>query len=399
MIATASCLLRLTTQWYSHVMKDVLLRYKILFIFIVALLAPTVKVLSTVITTPAKILLFLSDTNTLTFAICLLSMHVFSLIWVMLHKLVIAERPWDKYLSSLHITNMETMLVDCSMLLLFDVMIWVPIVYVCILYLFQTANFIILCQTIVLMESMILIQIAFLKQKYHMILILFLLDMILISLHDTQLWYGIFIILLMPLIYFLLKKCYQQDFFKSILSKSEPKKRNKLTIFYSSWPLFYLLIKRLMENKSQLWLVIFPCIVVLFIPFVMLIYANETSNFARITTASMIVNSLLISNLYKCTQINWKEYASYTLSLPVSFYTFFCTSLSIGVIFLAIINVIFLFLASFFVNKNLLLQLLMGLFLSQFSLITMYFPQVKCERYGLFLSFLLMCLFIFASCF
>jgi hypothetical protein len=366
------------------------------------MLAPTMKVLFGVITAPAMVLLSPLDSNSAVFISCLIGMQLFGLLWVMLHQFVVSERPWDKYLSSLHISSFHKMIVDVVMLLVFDAIIWVPIIFVYVLQLFQghtskVGMVVLLCQSIVLIESVVLAQVSFLKCRVSVLYYILVIDFIIIVVSQTinPILQLIVSISLISILSILALKCYKVlNKNDGILKVIKIKDKN---YSYNSPSLFRLLLLGQLENTSKLSMIFIPPIITIFTAVAMLPHASDIAGFPVIISMFMLVNTLSISNLFKRMHMSWEAYSGYTNSLPISKVSLFCACLLVCMSFVLVCNAAIFVAAGFYVDGHVFIKLFVGFLLSLIYLIAAYLPQVEARRYGLLMSFILMFLFAYAD--
>lgn len=385
-------LLRHTVQWYGLVMRETLLRYKLLTVFIIALLAPNLMTLVGLITAPANVLLSTPSSNYALFISCLLSTQFFALIWVMLHRTVISCRPWDKYLLSLRIDNSTKMLVDVFMLSIFNAIIWIPIVFDFFIHAHvdnYTSFILLLGRVLSIIGSLFFIQLVYLKKQYHLLPSMLIINALIVlpSIMFATLLQSILSVFSIFMVYVLISWSKRRG--------QAIRKKIKTELLSNHSSLFVILLQSLIENKAQLSAVLAITAMSLTTAGALLSHESAIPNIAIILSTLTLITALSISNLYKHIHMNWAAFANYTRSLPISEATLLYYSLLITLPIFFIANLPLLITIKLITNKSLFIKSCAGLIAAIIYLSTAYLPQVKGGRYGLFLSFLMMFIFVF----
>lgn len=383
-------LLRYTLQWYSQVMRETLLRYKILVVFLLALLAPKITSLQTIIMAPANELVSQPDSNYGLYISTLLGTQIFSLTWVMLHKSVIANRSWDKYLHSLPISAKKRKLVEFISLAIFDAIIWAPLVCAIFINAHKSNcvnNLLLLGKSFSVIGLTFLLQFVYLKKKYIYLPLIFCIDTLIVfmplltTINLQLILYFSSIVSLVASIICCENKMYQNDI------------RYRTKLFNNSPSLFTILLQSLFENKSQISMLLFMAATSLIFASILASHASSIPNIPVIISILMLVNALAISNIYKRIHMNWNVYRNYTNSLPVKNITLIYSCLLIAMLMFFIFNLPLLSIIIFMANATIFVKSCAGFTIALIYLMTTYYPQISGGRYGLFASFLMMCLF------
>ena len=96
-----STLVHFNFQWYRQVMGDILFRYKIFLLFVVATMISTLANIFYLIMLPVKGFLSYPADSAAGLITTWIFYQAFSLVWIKLHQLVVTNQPWKKYILSL----------------------------------------------------------------------------------------------------------------------------------------------------------------------------------------------------------------------------------------------------------------------------------------------------------
>jgi hypothetical protein len=132
-------LTRFSMSWHSEVMKDVLLRYKILFLLVALLLAPTVESLIYVLTFPVTSLVSL-NADMIAVTVSLLVFQGAGWLWLVLKETIFFTQPWANYMLSLPIQHKDKLRHDAIVLFATDFPLWLPLLLATSLNMYACRN-------------------------------------------------------------------------------------------------------------------------------------------------------------------------------------------------------------------------------------------------------------------
>lgn len=383
-------------RWHAELMREVLLRYKIFFIFLVALLAPSLSALKQLFIEPLRIFFDYQVSNPTVLIITLALYQIFALVWLMLHGMVFLKQPWKKYLLSLEISHRQNLFTDVSMMLCVDAIMWLPLIFASVSAMSESIYsallvLLILVKTIYLIALTIFVQVSWGKHRLMFAALMANIVTIICMIYLAAILQIAIFLVLTPLLYFLLL----------MLSKSEKnkaKQEKKIVIIGNSYnkpnALFAIITKQLIDNISQISLIIAGLLILLVLSISVLMAGVDESRLLSLMTIIVYLNTWCVSNLFKHIEMQWQKYDGYLLSLSIKRSTLFVNHFFISFLLVAVFDLIVLvptaYLSGYFFTAQLLKPILMSLV----YLAASYYPQVKYTRYGLFVAFCLMVLFV-----
>ncbi len=132
-------MLKFNLQWYGRAMRDILFRYKILTLFCILLICPTLASLINLFTLPLKSLFLYPVTNVMALCGSLFFYQVFAVIWISMLYIILFKQPWQKYLVTLPLSSSQKKLIDVSLLLFVDIIMWIPLLLASIASIFESS--------------------------------------------------------------------------------------------------------------------------------------------------------------------------------------------------------------------------------------------------------------------
>lgn len=398
-----SLLLRFSMKWHGQVMKDTLIRYKILLFFLAAIIAPSFTSLMNIIVWPVKGLV-IAHPGIFNIFISLLAYQLLALIWIAVHQRVFVKQPWEKYLLSLQLTDKQKIYSDIAMLLMSDLLICIPIILAGGIEGVKSypsfINLILIVQKLLLNISLILfIQLIWIKQRYILFLSVLLLDSVAIcqSLINEP---GIQSIITFGILFFTLTQF--------IICYKKPKKRRLQEIktipihhnaeeksYVKNMPFVRIQVKNMfMDNYAQASMSAMVILLTTVFSLFVLIYGKDSPVLLLIILAIMFINSFTVSNLFVKLYEKRNTYTYYLFSLPMTRITIFKNDLLILGPILLFSNMLILLFTIYTGLTAQLTQFSVAVLGSIIFLIISYFPQIKFKHYGQFISLILMIVFI-----
>ncbi|EKD72172.1 MAG: hypothetical protein ACD_45C00744G0008 [uncultured bacterium] len=396
-------LLRFNIRWYGRVMKDILIRYKLFVLFLMAMMSSSLTDIFHFFAWPVKNLVSYPVTNRMYIVVSLATYQSFALLWVALHQLVLFKQPWKKYLLSLQISNIQKFIVDVMMLFILDMILWVPILFAGVAAIYN-ANyvhaeiFLIIEKCVLTIIVILFLQVMWIKRKYTLLVPALLINVAIffsILLESTSQIMAIFLIILftVSLMYF----CYQES--------SDVENGKKFSLFnkglvksadyYQPLSFYRIQIKNMIEILPQLSMMF--CMLVLILLLSVFLMAGKVNHLLLILSSIMLLNSLTVSNLFKRIHSQRDQFSYFFASLPMTRMALFTVDF-FGVAFFALLLNMIIVIAALFIEPNCeILTLITALLMSIVFLAITYFPQIKLNRYGFFSSFCLMFLFFYIN--
>lgn len=400
-------LLNFNLMWHGQVMKNILLRYKIFFLFIILILAPTLSSLEFIVTSPTKNLIS-THANSLAIIVSLMVYQGLGLIWILLQQSVFSNQPWDKYLISLPITKKEKAISEIFMLIIADTVIWVPLLLSGYLEIIKnhsdySNSFLIIAKCIINIMLILLMQLAWRKAKYKILISVLVIDIVFIFLSAIP-FNGIKLIVVMTLFVvalFQVNSCFGEEYKERVRSYYNKKLENNIytqkigTIF----PFEKIQIANLiLENSSQ---IIIPAasIILIFVLSIMFVkYGEKNSNLLLILSSCMLINGLILCNLFARLDTQRNLFLSYLCSLPIAKVKLFKSDMVLLGAILIGINLSSLLIAlRFSLGKNYFFEFIITFLTPIIFLSATYYPQIRYKKYGFFVSLIVMLLFILVN--
>ncbi|GEM_PF-2422929 len=398
---TVLALLRFNMQWHAQVMKNILIRYKILVLFIILMLAPTLTSLQYIVTLPTKSLVTIHG-NAIEIFVSLILFQGLGLIWAAVQQAVFLSQPWEKYLSALPVTNKQKMLYETLMLLTANILIWIPLFIAGSAEIIKNHNnivYILLISEMFISNVLLVLlaQSAWRNRTYKILISVFILDVIFTTqaifsstLIQLSIIASVIFITLMQI-----KKCFIPKLNVKNYSLDHQKKiKRHLQNFQIRLVFARIQLKDLLLiNYSQLTIVILTLFITTMLSLIFVKQAQENSNLLLIISTFMLINALTLSNVFARLVSQRKSFSSYLNSLPLSRKHLFKNDLLTTGLFLCLCNLIILSLLSIAASRNLFLMTIVSLLVPLLYLSATYFPQVRYKKYGFFISLMMMPIF------
>ncbi|HEX4044632.1 MAG TPA: hypothetical protein VHZ76_03085 [Gammaproteobacteria bacterium] len=349
---TTLLLFRLNLTWHAQVMRTLLVRHKIFFILIIALLTPSLASLHQFLIWPAKALVA-RQASLVEIAKSLLIYQVIGIAWVMLYQSIFHEQPWKKYFLSLNLTQKQTLLNEIVLLFIFDSMLWLPLLLAGVTALYQ--NY------------------AYSHHDYHFLALAFIvskcgLNFILV-LFGQLLWIKLSS-------YWLSKRVAVLNLLIKHLPVALRIQLKELTSQY--------------HGKISLMVVLLGAMLCMTI----FVLTRDVSTAAMmvILSVSMLVNALIISTIFPLLHTLREDYQNYFASLPGVKRYFFKIDLMIASLMLLSCNFLIGMLTLFYCESVQFLPAIGWLCVSMAFLWLSYFPQVKYKKYGFIVALVILIL-------
>ena len=213
----------------------------------------------------------------------------------------------------------------------------------------------------------------------------------------SQLSQFILMVLLISVIYVLISSCYKNQAPKSVDEKMESSVCISRVNYKKSMPLLRIQIKNLIENASQLTILFSVMLVITLIAILLMIYGKTNPLLPFFLSITMLINSLSVSNIFKRARTQWDEFSDYLVSLHVSKILLFKNTLMIASSITTVFNMIIVFVAGFLWGKDLVDKIIIAFLLAIVFLAVSYIPQIKLRKFGFFVSFCLMFVFLYVD--
>lgn len=381
-----------SVRWYFHVMREVLIKYKIWLIFLIALLAPSVGFLLKMVTWPADIYLYSGQSNIFEFFIFLLSAALFSMIIGLTHKALLTGREWDGYINALPVPSSQRMASDFITLTLANSLFLGAICYAYFNHLIMGDwHFLeVSLRVVFLVLMMYSTQLAIIyKRNFNLVFPILLglmaaplalffsmpMEMLIMATASYLLWCGLFSLYLEP------EKTNQSISLSHFVSLNGCSQRRILAL---------LNIKIILSDIRVFVAGVFPLII---LSSASLIFILDASLFPamgmHLLSLVLFLNMFFLSNIFKPMYNQWGKYRHYISSLPLSRLKFLTSIFIPGLFFGVLIN--FFLIGVFdvvFFRKNVLFESVVQCFISWFYLFCCFNIQIKLKRYGALVSFL-----------
>jgi hypothetical protein len=395
-------LLNFNVTWHAQVMKDTLIRYKIFVLFAILTIAPTISGLEYILTLPTKSLLAPSAKIS-QYIIALFAYLSIAMAWLALQKNIISNQPWDKYLSTLPLRKFQKSIYEGTTLFIADYFIWIPLFLAAYLEIasqhlntFGLGLVIEKCLTYITL--IVLLQLAYKTQQFKVFILALLLEspILLIakisepSVAATILTFAMILpILLMPTCFRTTSQSLKSLTTSNIFEKENAKNFSSLFIF----PLIQ--IKNLWDIKSELIFILIPLLMVYLISFGFLKYGQDNNLLTTIILSLMLVNAIILSNVFVRLFKQRNQLLPYFSSLPISKWGIFINDIIVIGLSLMIANLPILIIEHYFLgNKATPPQLAYGISAPLLFLAMTYMPQLRFKKYGFIISLIIMSFFI-----
>jgi len=395
-------LLKFNLQWYGRVMRDILFRYKILALFCILLLCPTLTSLFNLLSLPLKSLFLYPVTNVMSLCSSLFFYQILGVIWISIQYIALFKQPWQKYLVTLQLSNSQKKLIDVSLLLFVDSIMWIPLLLASIKSISESpflsySILLIIAKCIVFIGITLLAQISLIKSKHYIWMAFLIIDLFIIfsAISCSQLSQLMLMVILISVIYILISSCYENQIPKSGVEKREFSVCISRVNYKKSAPMLRIQIKNLIERSSQLTILFSVMLVTSLIAIMLMVYGKTNPLLPFFLSITMLINSLSSSNLFKGVHTQWEDFSGYLTSLPISKILLFKNILIIASSIAILFNMIIIFLAAFLWENDLVAKVITAFLLAIVFLAASYIPQIKFRRFGFFVSFCLMFVFLY----
>ncbi len=245
----------------------------------------------------------------------------------------------------------------------------------------------------------LLAQILLIKSKRYMWITFLLINSCIIfsSISFSHLSQLIIMILLIAVIYVMISNCYKNQAPKSVVEKREPPACISRANYKQSVPILRIQIKNLIEHSSQLIMMFSVMFIILLIAIMLMVYGKTNPLLPFFLSIIMLLNSLSVSNIFKRIHMQWQEFSGYLASLPINKILVFKNTLMIALSITMLFNLIIIFVAAFLLGNDLVAKITTAFLLATVFLAASYLPQIKFRRYGFFVSFCLMFVFLYVD--
>ncbi|MFZ2314835.1 MAG: hypothetical protein WAW86_04120, partial [Gammaproteobacteria bacterium] len=374
----------------------VLMRYKIIFFLIASVSVPSMAVFKSVFIDPFMIIYKYPLLNITQFLLFLIICQILSLAWVMVHKRIIFDQPWSKYISSLEINRHQNFLVELLMLVIINIPIWVPFLIASVLvsnipndFSLKVLNYF---KAVYFIELILFVQMAYSRFK---LIPLVILTNIITAIGLCYLaTMGQLIILIFQIVFMGVGMFYVRPQHLSRARQIKGTIAEKL-IYNKFYPALVITAKLIKNNISQFGLMSFVAICLLTSSILLLTITVDQVTIAKIAVAILFAVSLCASNVFNKLSIFFSQLDSYLLSLPVNNRSLFGSWFIVSIIPLAVFFIIVLlysvamsyYLVAYELAKSFILCILL--------LAINFYPQIKYQRQGIFISSIFMAIFLY----
>ena len=346
-------LIRLNTAWYWHHMTHLLIRYKTLFLILALLLTPTFNELVTLLIYPGRVLLSNPLLPIQSYGIMLLLFQIAGLVWVMLHDGMRREHPFQAQLNLLPCPWFKRIMVTTHLLLLMNGLFLLPLGLSWLALLSEYKNNMIICACISMRFLLVVVSTLVIQQTFL----------------QRRAWLPI--------------------------SKIGSNVSSSHRMPHRYMALLRFLIKHLSQyfHQSSVILVSMCLMTGLSIP---ILQYHHSERLPIILSIIFFMNALSASNLMKRIHDLWQTHFNFYMTLPRIKIKLALATIAIALLTSALFNGLII-LGVLYTNPMLTPILISTLILSALFIGLTYFPQIQYERQGLFLSFLLMIVFIWTN--
>ena len=363
------------------------MRYKISLMFILLMLAPSLSSMLQVITLPTKNLISTSATP-FSFFLSLLSFQLLALLWVSLQGMALKNQPWSRYLSSLPLTDAQKLISTLLVLFVSDFILWIPLIVAAGEIAGESNGFsnilLIAGKSILQIMLVLFLQIAWKERSLRFLRLVVIGDIVLLAPSAIS---GVALLFILNL--FML-------FVESRISKtkhlSEYRTPNEsFSIKNNNLSFLTIQVKNLcVDNLSQVVIPLSTLAAVLSVVLCWSRYNINDPNLKFILSIVMLINALILSNLFARLDTQRKQISLYLASLPLTKWGIFRGDALLVGVMLFVLNVTLLAIVRFSFGGSSLFMLMSA---SLFLVLT-YWPQIYFKRYGLFVSAGIMPFFI-----
>lgn len=397
-------MLKFNLQWYGRVMRDILFRYKILTLFCILLLCPTLASLFNLLTQPLRSLFLYPVKNVAGLCCSLFLYQVFGLIWISIQYVILFKQPWQKYLVTLQLSNIQKKLIDIGLLLFVNIIMWIPLLLASITSIFESSFLpysilLITTKCIVFIAVTLLTQISLIKLKHYMWAIILIINLLIIlfSVAFSQLSQLILMVILVYVIYVLISSCYENQSPKSAVEEIKSSVFISRVSYKQSLPILRVQVKNLLERSSQLTMLFSVMLITSLIATILMVYGKTNPFLPFFLSITMLINSLSVSNIFKHIHTQWQEFSGYLASLPISKISLVKSTLIIASCITILFNIIIIIVAALLRGNDLVSKIITAFLLAIALLVASYIPQIKFQKYGFFVSFCLMFVFLYVD--
>ncbi len=397
-------LLHFNMQWHMQVMKDIVRRHKIIVLFILLLLAPTLSSLQFIITFPIKNLIDLNPRYDYVLY-SLLFYQGLGLIWLVIHQALFSTS-WQKYLLSLPISIRQRVLSEMIMLFINDFILWIPLLFVIGSLMLKHDNHIglisiLIAKSIMIICVLLLLQTALLKKQFKIMAIVLFIDLVIIIQSQlTQHYLQMIVIsLMLGISIWMIRKCYiSSGRINNVRNRSIYITKNNYS-FTAFIPIAITQFKNLMTEYSQQHIVMTLSLIGM-IALAGVVTHNMMDNSDVIFASSifMLINTFMVSNLYSKLEIQRNNIRSYFLSLPISRLKIYYSDLLILGSITLIGNSVIVVIASIHnANGLAIVQYVVVNALSIIYLAINYVPHIKIKQNSMLASLIILPLFVWLN--
>lgn len=396
-------LLKFKLSWHEKVVKDILIKYKILIIFILLLITPSLHALVDIIISPATAVVSQNSSLRSIFQ-SLILYQVIGFIWFYLQSSAFNNQPAQNYINALPLSKRDFLLIDLFMLFIADLLIWCPLfvaIYKNINWINSTELFILAEKVICIFFMVLNLQITCLRKNTSKIAHLLFLNILLIFSFKQQNYFYesiLFIIYSFSSLIFI-RLCYNEPTVSKIIYFNKITKNKNKQFFKIRYPLVRIISKQIiMDNPMQFAQSVVMLTAILILVFFFSKYGIKNNNFSFVVSCLTLLSSLVLSHLFAKIDIERKLYKEYLTTLPISklkiFYNDYLFVGAIQTLFFIFLYIIIFMNTSFLKYKPISVFIISLLFLA-FT----YYPQVNYKKYGTIISLILMVIFMWTNYF
>lgn len=392
-------LLGLNLQWYNHIMRNVILRYKILFIFIVAVLVPSFAVLQTILIEPLKIIFYSPVVRPINLILTLAVYQFVALIWLSLNDIVLFKQPWRSYLSSLGIDHHQNLVLNICMLLFVDAIILIPLMLSALFVVIEGdfaagMFFLVMVKTVSLIAVTVFAQLLWQRGNALLLLLILNVSIVVSIIYLPPVLQIIVLIGMVPLGYQLIPGGGSAQTEKSIGEAKEIHGQHDGPFYKKTFVISRLLIKEAICQVSQYAMIFLMLCVILSIVVVLLFSSGANTHLLQLISVMMLLNSVCVANVFHRLDTAWRQNNQYLISLPVNMLALYASYFMVCLPLLMIFNLAIFILSIKFHSVLMLIELTPAMLLSILLLSISFYPQIKLPRYGSLITFVFMILFV-----
>lgn len=400
-INTLIMLLHFKMQWHLQVMKDIVRRHKIIVLFILLLLAPTLSSLMYVVTIPVKHLVDLNPPYHYVIY-SLLFYQALGLIWLAIHQSAFSTS-WEKFMMSLPITVKQTNISEIMILFMDDFILWIPLLFATVSEILKYDMRLAIISTIIAKNILsvviiLLMQLAFIRHQFKIVGIVLLIDLAFVMQSQlTEIYSQMVIIsLLISLSAWLIFKCNNLSR-KPNINKNNIAYKDDIHVNYLMFmPFTKTQFKNVLKEHSQQKIIMMLFLIgSMIMAWISMQKIATNTNYIFVDSVFMLVNAFILSNVFSTLEFQRNNIKSYLNSLPISRLKIYKADLLLLFPFSLIANLVVVAIAmknyAFSADTA---KYAIALLSSLLFLAIIYVPQIKIKQNGGLMSLIIMCIFM-----